>query len=815
MTRPRPQSQAPSCRNHYVPVWYQLGFQVDSSANWLADISVPRLRPDGSPIVLHPRQRPAKSSFWEDELYVTRLGEAVNDEIETVLFQEIDNSGSDAVRAFIEGDEQQMHHLLGSLLSYLGAQKLRTPKGLAWIRSRYPALSQAELLTELQHLRNMFGALWGECVREIVSAHSSQVKFMVTDHPVTMFNAELPRDAPMYADPLDPSLMWNGTQTLFALDANNLLILTHVPYAKDPASVDALARRVNARYFGDTLLRTDVLIRSRHFTSDQVVMVNSWLKARARRYIAAADREWLNPDSRGRPDVRVLAELFRPPADHLCRYGGEVYIGYQDGTYGYRDQYGRTSREHEAVAKRSPTSPPSSESACPCGSGDVYGACCERRPIWDRASWNVRSLRERNLMFVSALRRILDIDETPWKKVQRELSDEQVREVHLASQSLWPTDTEITALLPRRDSSRTTGLYMGLSDPRLLGENILALSPLFDRMLVMDPFMFPRNMKAEYSPTENPNQHKQQFLKNAVFWLSLAPFIAAGKVLVFPDPGEVNPQIGRAIMNMARERTDGFEIEPAEYDEMSWLAEEDAGRAMKRMPDEFWLDKLRPGKAGMSHEEASEVIAFMRAAQEDDPLALLQSVSVGDGGQFLMMRAVNVEVGLLIAQITGATVVTDVSATWRQLHIHTRATDNSTQQMVDWRPLHLDGLLEPHAAITLSQSEEAIGVKTSMSTLRAATDQQADHDTLQASLDKLQERLSALSEAAGALPPGMARVRMSLTPSTPLSGFESPTVQRLVVSLGSEDAPVALGLALFRRTERGGQTARSSTPKPL
>lgn len=782
-----------------------MGFQVNSSANWLADISAPGIRPDGSPIVLHPRQRPAKSSFWEDELYVTRFGHVVNDEIETVLFQQIDNFGSDAVRAFIDGDQQQMHYRLESLLSYLGAQKLRTPKGLAWIRSRYPSLSQTELLIELQHLRNMFGTLWGECVREIVSAHSSQVKFLVTDHPVTMFNAALPHDAPMYSDPRDPSLMWNGTQTLFALDANHLLILTHVPYAKDPASVDALAKRVNARYFGDTLLRTDAVIRTRQFTSDQVVMVNSWLKARARRYIAAADREWLDPDSRGRPQLSALADLFRPPADNLWRYGGEVYIGYQDGTYGYRDQYGRTSREHEVVAKQPPTSPPASDDACPCGSGEVYGRCCERRPIWDRAPWDMLSLRERNLKFITALCAILNLeDDTAWNRVQRELSDEQVADVYRVSQLLWPMDTDVLTLLPRRDTGRTLCLYMGLSDPRLVGENIVAMSPVFDQMLVMDPFMLSRNMRSEYSPTDNPGQYKQQFLKNAMFWLSLAPLIADGKVLVFPDPGDVNPAIGRAMMNMARERTAAFQIEPAELEEMSWLSEEDASRAMKRMPDEFWIAKLIQSNLGMSHDEASEAVAYMRAAQEADPLALLQRASAEEDGQMLIMRATNVEVGLLIAQVTGAAVVTDVSATWRQLHAHTRAMDQCSEGPDGWAPLRLDGPLQPPAAIGLSDSDEGISVQAAMGALKAAVDQRADRDLLRTSTENLRERLGALTGAAATGASGLALVRMSLTPSIPPSGFESPTVQRLVVSLGSEDAPVALGLAFFRRTESGG-----------
>lgn len=808
MTPPSSQLRAPSRKNHYVPVWYQTGFQSNATNNWLLDISAPRLRPDGTPIILPPHRRSAKSSFWESELYVTRFGEVINDEVETVLFQEIDNYGADAVRAFVDGDERAMHFQLESLFSYLGAQKLRTPKGLAWIQARYPALSQVELLTELQHLRHMFGTLWAESVREIVSAESSEVKFLVTDHPITMFNVALPADAPQFADSMDPPLTWNGTQTLFALDANHLLILTHVPYAKAPDRVEAAAKRINARYFGDALMRTDALIRSRRFSTDHVITVNGWLKSRARRYIAAAEADWLYPEVHGRPEPGALAQLLRPPSDALWRYGGEIYIGYEDGSHGYRDQYGRTSRDHEVVAKQPPSEPPGLDEACPCGSGDTYGSCCEPRPIWDRAPWDVLSLRERNLRFINALFNVLELGRgVPWTQVQRELSDEQVERVHHLSQWLWPADTDLAALLPRRSGGGVRALYMGLSDPRLLGENVAALCPVFDQILVMDPFMFARSVRPEFSPLTNPDQHKQQMLKNALFWISLTPLIQAGKVLVFPDPGDVNPGLQRAVLEMARARTAEWEIEPAEYEEMRWLAEEDAKRSMKRMPDAFWLTKLRQSNPAISDEDAAKVVDFMRRQQEQDPFALLQPPGEGRTGQLLMMRAVNLEIALFVAQITGAVIVTDVSAMWRQLHAHTRAAAAGSDASTDFAPLRFTASLHPGMAVEVSELTGAAAVQSAVSDLKATIDQQSNREEIVRALDAVQTRLGALSVPIKAMDTELPRAELSLTPSIPESGFESPAAQRLVVSFGSEDAPVYVGLAFFRRTE-GGDSAR-------
>lgn len=794
----KPQLRAPSRKNHYVPVWYQTGFQLHATDNWLLDISAPRLRPDGTPIDFSPRRRPAKSSFWENELYVTRFGEVINDEVETVLFQEIDNFGADAVRAFVAGDERAMHYQLESLLSYLGAQKLRTPRGLAWIQTRFPALSQVELLTELQHLRHMFGTLWAESVREIVSAESSEVKFLVTDHPVTMFNAALPADAPQFVHPMDPPLTWNGTQTLFALDANHLLILTHVPYAKDPDHIEAAAKRINARYFGDALMRTDAPIRSRRCTTDQVITVNAWLKSRARRYIAAAESDWLFPEAHGRPEPGALAQFLRPPRDGLWGYGGEIYIGYEDGSHGYRDQYGRTSTDHEVVAKQPPSEQPRLDEMCPCGSGDTYGSCCEPRPIWDRAPWDVLSLRERNLWFINALFNVLELEsDTPWTQVQCELSDEQVAQVHRLSQWLWPGDTDLAALLPTRGSGKVRALYMGLSDPRLVGENVAALCPVFDQILVMDPFAFARNMRPEFSPVDNPDQHKQQFLKNALFWISLTPLIQAGKVLVFPDPGDVNPGLQRAVLEMARARTAQLELEPAEYEEMRWLMEEDVKRSMRRMPDEFWLAMLRQSDPRISDEEAAQVVDFMRRQQEHDPFALLQPMVEGRTGQLLMMRAVNLEVALFVAQITGAVIVTDVSAMWRQLHAHTRAAAAGSDTSNE---LCFTASLDPGSAVEVTEFSESESLQAAFRHLKTTIDQRCERDEIVRALHGVQTRLDAFSVPIEAMDADLPRAQITLTPSVPRSGFESPTAQRLVVSFGNEDTPAYVGVALFRRT---------------
>jgi hypothetical protein len=58
------------------------------------------------------------------------------------LFGDIDGRGSKAVRAFIGTDEREWHQHFQTFFEFLDIQKIRTPKGLDWLKAQYPALSQ-------------------------------------------------------------------------------------------------------------------------------------------------------------------------------------------------------------------------------------------------------------------------------------------------------------------------------------------------------------------------------------------------------------------------------------------------------------------------------------------------------------------------------------------------------------------------------------------------------------------------------------------------------------------------------------------------
>jgi len=158
-------------QNHYVPIWYQKGFIVSPGTSLqVLNLDPPRIDlPNGGSKVLrsvHLNRAPA-NCFVEEDLYTTRFGGVINDEVERYLFGPIDRLGAAAVRAFATGDQVGIHESFQDFFSYLDAQKMRTPKGLDWIKSKYRQLTQVDLMIEMQALRQMHCTMWVEAVREI------------------------------------------------------------------------------------------------------------------------------------------------------------------------------------------------------------------------------------------------------------------------------------------------------------------------------------------------------------------------------------------------------------------------------------------------------------------------------------------------------------------------------------------------------------------------------------------------------------------------------------------------------------------------
>ncbi len=199
-------------------------FEPGRSTYSFLDLSPPQHRLPSGRVVTERSKflSPTSRAFCQRDLYSTFFGTAVNDEIERKLFGDIDARGALAVRAFAGEDVGGWHRHFTTFFEYLDIQKIRTPKGLDWLSAQYPRLSQNNLMYEMQGIRMMHCTIWTEGVREIVSAQDADVKFIVSDHPVTIYNHAIPPDQKGNDYPKEPSIALKGSQTIFPLNSGFL-----------------------------------------------------------------------------------------------------------------------------------------------------------------------------------------------------------------------------------------------------------------------------------------------------------------------------------------------------------------------------------------------------------------------------------------------------------------------------------------------------------------------------------------------------------------------------------------------------------------
>ena len=659
--------------NHYVPQWYQEEF-FEPGRNTLAylDLSPAKRTLDNGRIIEERSlfDAPTSRAFCDKDLYSTFFGTSVNDEIERRLFGSVDVRGSKAVKAFAGTDQAEWHRHFQTLFEYIDIQKIRTPKGLDWIREQYPELSQNELMFEMQGIRAMHCTIWAESVREIVSAENADIKFMVTDHPVTIYNHALPPGSSAAAYPRDPSIALRASQTIFPLSRDFCLILTNLEYAND-ASSHPTEKRTFARNFRNSMVRTDAFIRKRDLSNVEVAQVNFILKARARRYVAASRREWLYPEKVVSAAWAELRHVLMPPKDDIWRFGGKMIVRFNDGRTYSQDQFGRTETEREYLKKPAPKTPLSDRDLCGCGSGLPFKKCCKPKPVALRTSWTEVSIRERNMMFLNAIAKVLDLGPgKDWLEVRQELTDEKIRKIYSLFEGLWPLETDLLSLLPKPDGT-PRAVYTGRIHPATITQFALGASLYFGELLIPHPFVNAATLQPKFKPTENPRAYRHEFLKSALFFITVMPLVEQGLVSLVPDPCDFDTHLRDQMLMMATKRSSWTEKDLREDKGARELFDQDFRRSLMSMPREVILAQIRKVSPELDEARIEEVLRGLETMKQDDPLAVMQEdePAIGkDSGQLHLMKlAPNFEMAMYLAQATGSVILTDNPFRWKEI----------------------------------------------------------------------------------------------------------------------------------------------------
>jgi Protein of unknown function (DUF4238) len=285
--------------HHYVPRWYQRRF-LPAGQKTLCYLD---LKPE---VVVGEGFQYQKKAlrFWEParcfcgtDLYSLRFGNETTDLLEKHLFGIVDNRGAVSAEFFSYYDNPKdgISEAYHGILAYLGAQRFRTPHGLDWLAKHLRLPDKNMTLLAMERLFQQYGTMWTEGVWEIVHAHQSATKFIVSDVPVTFFNRNIIPGG--YAYPGIKDFPMVGTRTIFPLSRNSCLIITHLQLVRNPWN-NPTERRVNARTFQRTMVNLTDIQFGRELDEHEVLRINLILKRWARKYIAAADPESLYPERR-------------------------------------------------------------------------------------------------------------------------------------------------------------------------------------------------------------------------------------------------------------------------------------------------------------------------------------------------------------------------------------------------------------------------------------------------------------------------------------------------------------------------------------
>jgi hypothetical protein len=182
----------------------------------------------------------------------------------------------------------------------------------------------------------------------VVEAPTPEIGFLLTDHPVTAYNLKTYPGSRFTRYPLDPVIELLGTRTLFPLDTAHCLILSNQEFVEKPTLRSCLKTRTNARAFGFTFFSPMHVIRGRRLTVEQTWSINFILKKRSGRYIAALQREWLDPENRiPSQDWARLDPFLRPEKVTLIK---EIWAEFSDGRRVAIDRLGRPITDPKQIA---------------------------------------------------------------------------------------------------------------------------------------------------------------------------------------------------------------------------------------------------------------------------------------------------------------------------------------------------------------------------------------------------------------------------------------------------------------------------------
>jgi len=633
-------------RNHYVPRWYQNRFMKEGQTQyWCLD----KTKESDNEYYDIPR-----SFFQQKHLYTLELFGQRSDVIEKLLFGDIDAMGHKAIDIITIKDgwnTEHGHQRWQDFIEFMNAQKLRTPKGLDWIKkglSRIPGFQYVIqnnnfVLNYMQSIRQMYCTMWTEAIWEIVSAYNSEIKFIVSDNPVTFYNYRIPPGADGNTYPDEPSLEMIGTQTIYPLSLNYCLILTHRQLALDPEEVNPIESRINARYYDQAIFSFQDIVYCRELTAENVCIFNYVLKKQAKSHISAAKKDWLYPEKYvGNLDWQEFHKLFIPPKDEVTISTG-IFIGHRDGSIDGFDPFGQKI-----------TDPKEIEEIKRC---NRIVKKHQREEEFSKEltemlnKYDSPTIEEQNMLLIEGMADIFEVKGKNLENIKNEFSADKVRQLYMLIEDLWPAGTDVFKMLKHEDGFNL--IYSGEMDFQALSWKLLNLGLYFDKVYITNPFTHPCCVRDSYNPLKNPDQYLITTYNMILSIIPLIPWITTGQIQILPNPFALDFSFRKITMDNIEIRKKNLDFQQdEEFVKIQYIKQFE--RLLFITPDKSLEHTIKNLIPNTPENLIAEIAKDIRARKENTPFIWTKSLKE-IGPQFLMDKICeNMETIIYLAHLTNA-----------------------------------------------------------------------------------------------------------------------------------------------------------------
>ncbi|MEI6072394.1 MAG: hypothetical protein WCS31_11425 [Verrucomicrobiae bacterium] len=324
--------------------------------------------------------------------------------------------------------------------------------------------------------------------------------------------------------------------------------------------------------------------------------------------------------------------------------------------------------------------------SCPCGAHAKYKNCCLGKVDWDTLQCeplNVAArhmtIRGKNLTFLGSVLRSLNLDETVEKgglaDFKRRVTPDVVEHTFSLIPLLWPdlADFERTVESERQ---KTTALYTGSYEPFDVFRAVTRLSMYCDRILLVDPFLRPSSVRAEFSPLNHPEQHRATTVKFIYLWMTLWPWIEAGIVSFIRPLHDFIPGLWHEILDIQRKRHEDnpklrriLDIEVKER--MSSLGPLDRGMGemfLLQHSDEALLDMFRGFGDKQLFKSKDDFLRYIQKRRANHPFYVDRLP--GQNAEFHQETSGSCyELAKRMCSLTDSHIVTNMRIRWKEVEL--------------------------------------------------------------------------------------------------------------------------------------------------